>query len=424
MGPIAQSLTVSAGDRVTRLAAWSMRNTISDLAEETVLAIQAQIPEYCRPADENYHRTVRAGVELALGRFLRILERPSDDNGEWQAVFRALGAGEVREGRSLEALQSAVRIGGRIGCRRLLEFAQEESLPVGLITALTDAIWAHVDALADAAAEGYRQAQGAQRGELDRRRRRLLELLVADPPAGEDAVVAAARTAGWTLPRRVAAVALDPSTVRAVPPVLPPEILADLERSEPALIVPDPDSSAQTRLIATSLSRFPAAVGPAVPPGQAGNSLRWARQAMELARCGVLPGNGLIRCDDHLGTLVIFQDEALLAAIVQRRLAPLARVRESQREVLADTLLASLQHNQNANAVAVSLYLHPQTVRRRLRQLDLLFGDQVQDREARFELEIALRAARARRIWSSGQGTGPIAITATSGRGLPAVRQA
>ena len=72
-------------------------------------------------------------------------------------------------------------------------------------------------------------------------------------------------------------------------------------------------------------------------------------------------------------------------------------MRENQREPLADTLLSWLQHNMNANAVAATLHLHPQTVRRRLRQLDQLFGDQVHDSDVRFELEIALRAERARR---------------------------
>jgi DNA-binding PucR family transcriptional regulator len=51
----------------------------------------------------------------------------------------------------------------------------------------------------------------------------------------------------------------------------------------------------------------------------------------------------------------------------------------------------------NANAVAASLHVHPQTVRRRLRQLDRLFGDQLHDSDTRFELEIALRAERATR---------------------------
>jgi DNA-binding PucR family transcriptional regulator len=41
--------------------------------------------------------------------------------------------------------------------------------------------------------------------------------------------------------------------------------------------------------------------------------------------------------------------------------------------------------------VAVSVHVHPQTVRYRLRQVDDLFGDQLRDPDRRFELEIALR---------------------------------
>jgi predicted ArsR family transcriptional regulator len=100
---------------------------------------------------------------------------------------------------------------------------------------------------------------------------------------------------------------------------------------------------------------------------------------------------------DHLATLTIFGDEDLVAALVKTRLAPLTQVRENQQELLADTLLAWLELNMNANAVATRLHVHPQTVRRRLRQLDRLFGDQVHDGDVRFELEIALRAERAGR---------------------------
>ena len=40
------------------------------------------------------------------------------------------------------------------------------------------------------------------------------------------------------------------------------------------------------------------------------------------------------------------------------------------------------------------LHIHPQTARYRLRQLQLLFGDALHEPDARFELEIALRAER------------------------------
>ena len=382
-------------DRILRQAAANLRKDIDELSRATMHAIEAGIPEYARPADETYRRTLRTAVEQALHGFLGILEKRDDT--AWRDVYRAIGAGEMREGRSLDALQAAIRIGARVGLRHMVEFAESESLSVGAIGSFADAIWAHVDHLAEAAAHGYAEAGAAEVGELDRRRRRLLDLLVADPPAGEEAVAGAAQAARWPMPRRLAAVALEPDTVHATPPVLAPDVLAGLDRAEPALIVPDPESPAQVRLIVNGLRRYRIAVGPAVPPASAGDSLRWARRALDLARRGIIPDDGLVWCDNHLAALTIFQDEALLASVVGRRLRPLTRARESQREPLADTLLSWLQQNMNANAVAASLHLHPQTVRRRLRHLDRLFGTQLRDSDVRFELEIALRAERAHR---------------------------
>ena len=394
MGTAPLSTAVPVG-RILHRAAANLRADIDELVEDTMQAIGAGIPEYARPADETYRRTLRAGVEQALHGFLGILEKR--DETTWRDAYRAIGVGEMREGRSLDALQAAIRIGARVGLRHFVEFAESESLTAGTVGSLVDAIWAHVEDLADAATQGYAEARAAEVGELDRRRRRLLDMLVADPPAGDEAVGAAALAARWLLPRRLAAVALEPGEVQTTPPVLPPDVLADLERAEPALIVPDPESPAQVRLMVNSLCRYRVAVGPAVPPDSAANSLRWARHALDLAGRGIIAGDGVIWCDDHLATLTIFQDEALLASVVERRLRPLAAVRDNQREPLADTLLSWLQHNMNANAVAASLHLHPQTVRRRLRQLDLLFGDQIHDSDTRFELEIALRAERAGR---------------------------
>ena len=381
--------------RILRLAATNLRRDIDELVEATMTAIEQTIPEYARPADENYRRTIRAGIEQALHGFLGILEKRDDT--PWRDVYRAIGAGEMREGRSLDALQAAIRIGARVGLRHLVQFAEAESLTASATGSFADAIWGHVDDLAEAAAAGYAEAAVAEVGELDRRRRRLLDLLVADPPAGEEAVAAAAQAARWPMPRQLAAVVFEPAAVTATPPMLPPDVLSGLDRPEPALLVPDPRSAAQIRLIVNGLRRYRLAVGPAVPPAAAADSLRWARQALDLAARGIIESDGLIWCENHLAALTIFQDEALLDSVVDRRLRPLAAVRENQREPLADTLLSWLQQNMNANAVAASLHLHPQTVRRRLRQLDRLFGAQLRDSDARFELEIALRAERAHR---------------------------
>jgi hypothetical protein len=378
MGAQLRTVAAPAVDRTLQRAAAQFRAEIGELTEETMLEIQAKIPEFARPANDDHNHAVRAGVEHALRRFLDILERRGTDNTDWRDAYRAIGAGEMREGRSLDALQAAIRLGGRVGWRRLVRFAENESLSVSAISSLADAIWAHIDDLSEASAEGYAQARSAEVGELDRRRRRLLDLLVADPPPAEEAVNAAALAARWPLPKRLAVVALEPGDEHTVRPILSPDVLAGLDRAAPALIVPDPESPAQVRMIVNALGRHRAAIGPAVPPAEATNSLRWAHRALELARRGIIAAVGLVWCDNHLAELTIFQDEALLTSLVRRR-------------------LAWLEQNMNANSVAATLHVHPQTVRRRLRQLDLLFGDQVHDRDARFELEIALRTERARR---------------------------
>ena len=385
-------------EHVRRDAARFMRSQLTELVRETMVEIQTRIPEYSRPLNQTYAQTVHLGVEQALRHFLDVLDELGSPDDPWRNVFRAIGAGEMREGRSLDALHAALRLGARVGWRRIIVFADREHLPPSAIGPLAEDIFAHLDDIADACAVGYTEALAAEVGDLGRRRRRLLELLVADPPVSEEIVVAAAAAAKWSIPRRLSAVAVETGAIVDTPPVLSPGVLVGLDQIEPSLIVPDPESVAQVRVMVNGLAGRRAAVGPPVPPAEAARSLRWARRALDLAQRGIIADTGIIWCNDHLGTLAIFQDDDLLAQLIQRRLAPLSEVREPQRRLLADTLLAWLQLNMNANAVATRLHVHPQTVRHRLRQIDRLFGDQVRDLDLGFELEIALRAERAFRL--------------------------
>jgi DNA-binding PucR family transcriptional regulator len=175
---------------------------------------------------------------------------------------------------------------------------------------------------------------------------------------------------------------------------LPPDVLAGLDRPAPCLLVPDPRGPGQAQMLEHALRGHWGAFGPAVPLAAAATSLRWAREALELSRRGILP-RGPLRCADHMATLVVFKDEELVGTLAQARLAPLADLRPAQQDRLAETLLAWLRHGRGAGEVAARLHVHPQTVRYRLRQLEELFGDQLADPDIRFELEIALRARRA-----------------------------
>jgi len=386
-------LTVTWPDDVTpRQVADVLRPYISLAAEEMVREITELIPEFARPHDDNYRRTVQVSVQQSLATFLEVLDGRTSER-DWLEMYRAVGAGEMREGRSLESLHSAMRLGARVAWRQLIDFAEQTALPTKVLGILAEATFQHLDAIAGAAAEGYAQAQAKVAGELDRRRRRLLELMLADPPAAIEAVSVASASARWRVPPSVCVVVLDEhSAAQHPPPILPPEVLVNLERHEPVLLLATPETASARRELVQSLGARRAAIGPAVPPRSAPLSLRWARQGLALAQRNILHSGPIVWCADHLGTLVLFRDERLLAELARARLAPLAGIRAAQREQLAETLSAWLALDRSAPEVASRLHIHPQTVRYRLRRLQQLFGEQLADSESRFELEIALRA--------------------------------
>ncbi len=99
----------------------------------------------------------------------------------------------------------------------------------------------------------------------------------------------------------------------------------------------------------------------------------------------------MVWCEDHLPTLVLLADADLAAALSREALAPLRRLRGDQADRLAGTLLAWLESADDANAAARRLHVHPQTIRYRLRQVSELFGEALNDPDARFQLLLALR---------------------------------
>ncbi|GAA2913388.1 PucR family transcriptional regulator [Streptosporangium fragile] len=379
---------------VPREFADALRPYLDDLAEEMIAEIRASIPEYSRQSGA-YTRIVRHAVEEALAGFVNRVGDRGASRSRLLEVYRAVGGGEAAEGRPLDSLQSALRICARVAWRRLAEESERLNLSRQRMCDIGEAILVYLDEIAAAAADGYAEAQVRVAGELELRRRRLLDLLVADPPAALRAVTDLARSVRWTTPRTVACVALTARAPGDLPrPGLPPDVLVDLDRSDPCMVVPDPDGPGRQGLLDALAADWTVAIGPAVPLGEAGLSLRLARNALALVRRGVIDGRRVVRVPDHLATLMIFQDEALIQIMARTRLAPLLTLRPAQRDRLAETLLAWLQSG-NATEVAARLHIHPQTVRYRLRQATELFADQLGNPGDRFELEVVLRARAA-----------------------------
>jgi hypothetical protein len=405
-----------------------LRPVLPSLADEIIAAIAREVPDYARAMEGEFGQVVRVAIERALGRFIDLIEDPSSDDGRGRAAYVDLGRGEMRAGRSLEALLSAYRLGSRLAWRRFVEAGVAGGLDPGAIYALGEAIFAYIDELSAESAEGYAEEQSAAAGERQRLRRRLVRLLAQDVAPSEETILAAAAAAAWPLPRTVAALVTAPqeaasegaavsgtvaaggAAISGGTPASADEaaesdalaarlarrigeeaIGAGIERLA-VVLVPDAGAPARARQLTAAAQGRPAALGPAVPLALAGLSVRRAVATHALLAEGRLGERAFARAEEHLPALVIAADPALGAELAQQRLAPLQTLADGPRARLTETLRAWLDRPGQVQAVAAELGVHPQTVRYRVKQLRELFGEALEDPEARFELGLALRA--------------------------------
>src|SRR3954447_16656485 len=144
---------------------------LPSLGDEILAVIAEEVPEYARPLEGNFGRGLRLGVEEALRQFSRLVADPDSGRAQSREVYRGLGRGEMHEGRSLDSLQAAYRLGARVVWRRLSDVALRAGLEPDVLCVLADAIFAYIDELSADSVEGYADAQQAAAGERERRRR-------------------------------------------------------------------------------------------------------------------------------------------------------------------------------------------------------------------------------------------------------------
>src|SRR5664279_3844497 len=182
-----------------------LRPQLEDVAGEMMHAV-ATVPAYSRPLEGPFGDGLRAGVHEALRHLVAEIE--AGGTVQRPDVYRALGRGEMRAGRSLESLLSAYRIGARVAWRRFASAGVDAGLEPDTLYLLAESIFAYIDVLSAESAEGHALEQSAVAGEAQLRRRRLVRMLVRESPADPDALEAAAADAGWGLPRQLAVVAI------------------------------------------------------------------------------------------------------------------------------------------------------------------------------------------------------------------------
>ncbi|WP_067484903.1 helix-turn-helix domain-containing protein [Actinomadura hibisca] len=380
-----------------RRLAQIMRPELPGLTDEIVAEIRRAIPEYARPADSPYGQVLRAAVRTALGAFVdRIAAGAPLPGGAHADGARRLGRYEAREGRSLDTLQAAYRIGGQVAWRRIMKVAPRYDVSSAIMSRLADALFVFLDELAALSLDGYLEARATPVAPLDERRRELLRLVLSGLSAAPGPVLMElAEAACWPVPREATLVALRPGA-RCVRGALDRDLLAEFGDGEPHLLVPGPLTPGRRTMLAAAFPGGGAAAGLTVPLAQAADSLRWARRGLALVTEGVLDGGPVLDCADHLVTLWLMADPGLLDQLARRQLGMLDSMTEGQRERLVETLRTWLVTRGTAAEIAKLLHIHPQTVRYRMRKIEQVLGDRLEDPEARFGIEVVLRAMELR----------------------------
>jgi hypothetical protein len=367
------------------------------ITEEIMATIAREVPAYARPFEGSFGRGVRTGVTEALRQFLALIRSPSGARGPGREVYVELGRGELRQGRTLDSLQSAYRVGARVAWRRIADVARRANLDPGTISLLAESIFAYIEEISADSVEGYAEARSQVEDERRRRRRELVALLLRDPPVEEADLRAAAAGAGWPLPRTAAALAVAEEDLDRLAARLPPDGLVGTVDGTGCAVLPDPEGPGRAAQIGRALEgpravRGRAALGPAGTLRELPASWALARATLRALEAGAVDADSApVRADDALGQLLLFENRALVERIAARRLAPLRKLTPKARQRMEETALAYVRERGNAAAMGRALDVHPQTARYRLARLRELLGGELDDPDARFELELGLR---------------------------------
>src|SRR3954467_8661852 len=197
----------------------AMRQELPSVAEATVAAIVVEVPSYADAFAGEMGRIIENAVQLALGGFLELASAggAGDASTPIQPALDgayALGRGEARSGRSMDALLGAYRVGARVSWRHMAASGVRAGLSAEQLARFAELVFAYIDQLSAASAAGHSD-------ELEttgRVRTRYLERLVGLLLAGglEPELMAAAERADWAPPKTLTAVILPEAAVRGV----------------------------------------------------------------------------------------------------------------------------------------------------------------------------------------------------------------
>ncbi|MCB0867389.1 MAG: helix-turn-helix domain-containing protein [Solirubrobacterales bacterium] len=359
---------------------------------EILESIGREIPEYARPLEGAFGRGVRRGTDEALQQFVGLIRNPDADRRRSRRVYVILGRGEFMNGRSLDSLQSAYRIGARIAWRRIAAASLDAGLGGKTLSLLAESIFVYIDELSADSTEGYAIAQFRQQGTRLRRERQLVNLMLSDPAPETSEIETAARAAAWEIPKSLAALACHERDLVEISRILPIGVISATVDGYTCLVLPDPNAPGRLKQISDAIGHRFACQGSEVRLGRLSESWSLARTAFEAGGSGYFKASGLVRAEEHLVDLALFNSRDLIRQLRSRTTRPLDGLTPKAKERMVETALAYIEERGNASAMARTLDIHPQTARYRIARLREIFGEELDRPDDRLALELSLRA--------------------------------
>jgi hypothetical protein len=376
----------------------AMRDQLPKVAEQVVLAVQSEVPSYADPFKGEMGRNIESAVALALGGFLGLASGGADSGAaasfdQVAEAAYALGRGEARSGRTMDALLSAYRVGARVAWRDLSGSAVAAGLAAESVARFAELVFAYIDELSAASAAGHTDELAT----TGRVRQRYLERLTQNLLRGASPAVleAAAERADWKPPRLLTAVILPDSRSRGVlgqvdaRTLQPTEQVPGLEERGDLTVLLVPSSAGRSRsTLLRRLTGREAVVGPSLPWLQAQSSYDRALRVVGLGLDRPTPQ--AVDTEAYLPELILGADPRAMEDLRRQVLAPLDALRPAVAEKLRETLRAWLLHQGRREETAAALFVHAQTVRYRMQQLRDVYGDRLEDPDWVLRLTIAL----------------------------------
>ena len=375
-----------------------LRDRLPAVAAQTVAAVTEEVPSYAGAFSGTMGDNIEAAVQMALAGFLKLASGsrdsdPSTPHGPTLEGAYALGRGEARSGRSMDALLAAYRVGARVAWREMADAATKAGVAASTMARFAELVFAYIDELSAASVAGHTDELSTSGRVRERYLDRLARNLLSG--ASADVLAASAERADWPEPRTLTAVLLPAAQVRGVLSLLGSgtlrvgDELPGLEDSEELslLLVPDMEGRDRRRLLRVLAGKH-AVVGPPRPWLAARASYLRAARVVDLVPAPDTPAP--LDTEDHLVDVVLGADPDALADLRTRVLEPLSELRPATAQRLGETLRSWLLHQGRRDDVAADLHVHAQTVRYRMGQLRDLYGDRLDDPQVVLELLLAL----------------------------------